>query len=73
MVTIAQDKVEHFAFGFVLSFMGIFYFPLVWLGYGFAFGKELYDKYYGTGWNQTDIIATIVGALTAWGIVLVVT
>ena len=73
MVIIEQDKVEHFAFGFVLSFMGIFYFPLVWLGYGFAFGKELYDKHYGTGWNDSDIIATIAGALTAWGIVLVVT
>ena len=73
MVLVEQDKIEHFAFGFVLSFMGIIYLPLLLLGYVFAFGKEIYDRYHGTGWSNGDITATVAGALTAWTIILVVT
>lgn len=73
MVTIEQDKINHWAFGFVLSFTGIFFSPLVFLGYAFAFGKEIYDRYYGNGWSNGDIVATVAGALTAWSIILLVT
>ena len=31
-----------------------------------AFGKELYDKYWGSGWNNKDAFATILGGLFAY-------
>jgi len=72
MVTIEQDKVEHFAFGFVLSFMGIIYLPLLFLGYAFGYGKELYDHKYGTGFDIDDLFATTLGAGLALVLVVVV-
>lgn len=69
---IKQDKVEHWAFGFVLTFFGIFFLPLLLLGYIFAFGKETYDKYYGTGWNDDDLLATLIGCGMAVLFVIVV-
>ena len=30
-----------------------------------AFGKELYDKYWGSGWNNKDAFATILGGVFA--------
>ncbi len=71
-LTIDQDKIEHWAFGFVLSFLGIFFFPLLLLGYIFAFGKETYDKYYGTGWDDGDLLATVIGSGTAILLIIVV-
>jgi len=71
-IMIQQDKIEHWAFGFVLSFLGIFFFPLLLLGYIFAFGKETYDKYYGTGWNDEDLLASVIGAGTAILLIIVV-
>jgi len=69
-MNITQDKIEHWAFGFVLSFLGIFFFPLIFLGYAFAFGKEIYDRHYGRGWSNGDITATVAGALTAWTFII---
>ena len=31
-----------------------------------AFGKELYDKYFGSGWNNKDALATCLGGVFAW-------
>ena len=31
-----------------------------------AFGKELYDKYWGSGWNNKDAFATILGGVFAY-------
>ena len=31
-----------------------------------AFGKELYDKYWGSGWNNKDAFATILGCVFAY-------
>jgi len=62
---IGQDKIEHWAFGFVLSFLGLFYQPLIWSGMIFAFGKELYDHRYGTGWDWKDLQATLIGSVCA--------
>jgi len=69
---IEQDKIEHWAFGFVLSFLGMFFSPLFLLGYIFAFGKETYDKYYGTGWDDGDLLATVIGAGTAVVLAIVI-
>lgn len=30
-----------------------------------AFGKELYDKYFGSGWSNKDAFATILGGVCA--------
>ena len=31
-----------------------------------AFGKELYDQYWGSGWNNKDAFATILGGVFAY-------
>ena len=31
-----------------------------------AFGKELYDYYFGSGWNNKDALATCLGGVVAW-------
>ena len=30
------------------------------------FGKELYDYYFGSGWNNKDALATCLGGVFAW-------
>ena len=31
-----------------------------------AFGKEVYDKYFGSGWNNKDAFATVLGGMFAF-------
>lgn len=63
-MVIGQDKIEHWAFGFVFTIFAIIDPILVWCGFIFAFGKELYDHFYGKGWCWLDLNATLIGILT---------
>jgi hypothetical protein len=59
--------------GFILSISGVIYTPLIILGFIFAFGKEWYDGYTKTGVVEiNDIIATLLGAIMAVVIVLLI-
>ena len=69
---IQKDKVAHFIIGFSLSMLGIFWLPLVLLGFIFGFSKEFYDLS-GRGTPEVDdVIATLIGAVIAMGIVVLV-
>ncbi len=59
---IGQDKIEHWAFGFVLTLFALLHPSLIYTGIVFGIGKEVYDKYYGTGFSVRDLIATALGA-----------
>jgi len=58
---IRQDKVEHWAFGFVLTLFAIINPWLIFLGYAFGLGKEIYDHRKGR-FDLKDILATYIGA-----------
>lgn len=58
---IEQDKVEHWAFGFVLTFFAIINPWLIFLGYAFGIGKEIMDYRKGRP-DLKDMLATFVGA-----------
>jgi len=63
-----QDKVEHWAFGFVLS-LGVFFNPWLFvIGVAFAIGKEVYDMKHGK-FDVFDIMATMVGVFCAVSLV----
>ena len=65
-----NDKILHFVAGLLLSMTGIVFTPFLLLGFIFAFGKEWYDGYTKTGVVEVnDIIATLLGAILAVGIV----
>jgi len=56
-----QDKVEHWAFGFILTFFALINPWLILLGYSFGVGKEIYDYRKGR-FDLTDMLATFTGA-----------
>ena len=62
MLQWGTDKFLHFmagASGFAITHS--------WVVLGIlAFGKELYDKYWGSGWNNKDAFATILGGVFAY-------
>jgi hypothetical protein len=59
--------------GFILSITGVIFTPFLLLGFIFAFGKEWYDGYTKTGVvEMNDIIATLLGAVLAVLIVLLI-
>ena len=61
-----NDKILHFIVGFLLSITGIIFTPFLLLGFIFAFGKEIYDKYSKKGVPEiNDIIATLIGSILA--------
>lgn len=62
---IQQDKIEHWAFGFVFTLFAIIDPAFVWFGIAFAFGKETYDHFYGKGWCWLDLMATLIGVQVA--------
>jgi len=64
-MVIQQDKIEHWAFGFVLSLFAIIDPLFIFFGLTFGVGKEIYDHFYGRGWNMNDLVATSIGAFTA--------
>lgn len=60
-----QDKRNHMALGFFLSFLGVFCTPLVALGFLFGVAKEVRDLMgYGTP-EWLDLWATWLGSLIA--------
>ncbi len=63
---IQQDKIEHWAFGFMFTLFYIIHPSLIYSGIVFAVGKEVYDKYYGTGFDIKDIMATLAGVWTGF-------
>ena len=68
-----NDKILHFIVGFILSIPGVIFVPFLLLGFIFAFGKEWYDGYTKTGVvEMNDIIATLLGAILAVIIVLLI-
>ena len=69
---IQNDKILHFIAGFSLSMLGVLFLPLVLLGFIFGFAKEFYDLS-GRGTAEVnDVIATLIGAVIAMGIVVLV-
>lgn len=60
---IQQDKIEHWAFGFVLTLFAIIDPVFVWCGFIFAFGKETLDYIKRRRWDWLDINATLLGIL----------
>ena len=69
-----NDKLAHFIAGFMLSIMGLLYFPLLLTGYFFGVGKELLDFKNPHGHADVmDALATFAGAGMASGIVLLFT
>ena len=68
-----NDKLAHFIVGFILSIMGLFYFPMILSGFFFALGKEFVDSLGYGKVEVKDALATICGAGIATGIVLLVT
>ena len=62
MLQWGEDKFMHFmagAAGFAITES--------WIVLGIlAFGKELYDKYWCSGWNNKDAFATILGGVFAY-------
>ena len=69
---IQQDKIEHWAFGFVLTLFAIIDINLLFLGFVFAFGKETYDYVIKRRWDWNDIVATCWGILSAYGFLAIV-
>ena len=67
----SHDKIEHWAFGFVLTLFYLVHPALILTGIAFGIGKEFYDHKYGTGWDGRDLSATSLGALT--GMLLLIT
>ena len=69
---IQNDKILHFIAGFSLSMLGVLFLPLVLLGFIFGFGKEFYDLSGRGKAEVNDVIATLIGAVIAMGIVVLV-
>ncbi len=61
-MVIEQDKVEHWAFGFVLTLFAIAYPPMIFTGYAFGIVKELDDYRTKGKLDLTDMLATFIGA-----------
>lgn len=58
---IQQDKVEHWAFGFVLTFFALINPMLIFTGYAFTIVKEL-DDWRNGKFDGADMLAGFVGA-----------
>ena len=62
MLQWGTDKFLHFmagAAGFAITES--------WIVLGtLAFGKEVYDKYLGSGWSNKDVLATVLGGAFAF-------
>jgi tetrahydromethanopterin S-methyltransferase subunit F len=72
-MNLQKDKIKHLIVGFLLSVLGVFYLPLMALGFIFGVGKELYDLKTGKGvYEVADIIWTFVGAIIAVIMVVVI-
>ena len=64
-MVIQQDKIEHWAFGFVFSLFAIINPVFLLFGLAFGLGKEAYDYYTKKRWDCVDLWATCIGVWTA--------
>jgi len=60
---ITSNKINHWAFGFVLTLFGVIAWPLAFLGFAFAYIKELHDWKEKGKFDFEDWLATITGAV----------
>lgn len=58
---IQQDKVEHWAFGFVLTFFALIHPMLIFTGYAFTILKEI-DDWKNGKFDPKDMLAGFIGA-----------
>ncbi len=58
---ITQDKVEHWAFGFIFTFFALIHPIFIFTGYGFTVAKEL-DDWSNGRFDAHDMLAGFVGA-----------
>lgn len=73
-ITKHQDKVLHFIAGFLVTIIVAYLVsPHLGLTVGIAvgLGKELWDEYGETGFNELDLLVTALGAVTAYGITFI--
>ena len=58
-----EDKIKHILAGFFITFgLGLFWFPLIIIGFSLAIAKELYDWKTGMGKAELwDTIYTFIG------------
>lgn len=68
-----KDKVLHVIVGFIIGFLGAYFFRSAPFGFGLAcaagLGKEVYDKVSGKGTVEgLDVLATMFGGLLGLGI-----
>jgi len=56
-----QDKVEHWAFGFVLTLFALIHPIFIFTGYGFTILKE-FDDWRNGKFDAKDMLAGFVGA-----------
>ena len=68
---VAQDKIEHWAFGFVLTFFGLILWPFYFAGVGFTILKEIEDSRAGKPFDLKDISYGIFGANCAGAILVI--
>lgn len=62
---IPQDKIEHWAFGFTLTFFGLILWPFYFTGIGFTILKEIEDHRMGKPFDIIDIAYGFNGSLCA--------
>lgn len=58
---VQQDKVEHWAFGFVLTFFALIHPMLIFTGYAFTILKEI-DDWKNGKFDAKDMLAGFIGA-----------
>lgn len=64
-----QDKANHFIYGLLIyAAVNYFFGPMIafYVLTVVAFGKEIYDWKYGTGFSGTDIVFTIIGGMISF-------
>ena len=59
---VAQDKVEHWAFGFVLTLFALINPWLIFTGYAFGIVKEIDDYRTKGKFDLMDMLSTFIGA-----------
>ncbi len=59
---IEQDKIEHWAFGFVLTLFALIHPMLIFTGYTFGVVKEIDDYRTKGKFDLIDMLATFMGA-----------
>ena len=68
-----KDKKKHLFYGFLLSLLGMIFWPLYLTGFAAGVVKEVIDKY-GSGCSEVaDMVYTWAGAALSTGLGLILT